>query len=123
METSMKQPKNIGLFVSDVISFNQYTETKQVKYDNEDVGTILIDRATGKKKFCTIAITIDGLYRIAEWVNKESFASAVRVKEIRKKPSPLYHLYLKTAAPDTDTRVMELAQLVYKNKQIEDLPF
>ena len=119
----MKKPKNIGLFVSDVISFNQDTETRQVKYDNEDVGTILIDRATGKKKFRTRAITIDGLYRIAEWVDKESFASSVKVKEVRRQPSPVYHLYLKTAAPDTDMRVKELAQLIYKNQQIEDLPF
>lgn len=119
----MKQTNNIELFISDVISFNQNTETRQVKYNNEDVGTILIDRATGKKKFRTRAITIDGLYRIAEWVNKESFASSVKVKEVIRQPSPLYHLYLKTAAPDTDTRVGELAQLVYKNQQIEDLPF
>lgn len=119
----MKQPKNIGLTVSDVISFNQDTETRQVKYDNEYVGTILIDRATGKKKFRTRAITIDGLYRIAGWVDKEGFASSVKVKEVRRKPSPVYHLYLKTAAPDTDRRVKELSQLIYKNQQIEDLPF
>lgn len=115
----MKQPKNIGLFVSDVISFNQDTETRKVKYNNLDVGTILIDRATGKKKFRTRAITIDGLYRIAGWVDKESFASSVKVKEVRRQSSPVYHLYLKTAAPDTDMGVRKLAQLIYKNQHIE----
>jgi len=118
---SIKQSKNIGLFVSEVISFNQDTETRQVKYDNEDVGTILIDRATTKKIFRTRAVMIDDFFRIAEWVNKESFASSVKVKEVRRQPIPLYYLYLKTTAPDTDMRVRKLAQLIYKNQHIEDL--
>lgn len=109
------------LQISDVISFDQYNYTKQVRFEGEDVGTILIDKETKVSRFRSKTLTIDGLHRIAEWSN-EKLAKRIEVKTIRKKPSPIYSLFLKITG-ESDERLLEFARLIYKNKQLEDLPF
>lgn len=115
--------KNIShLEITPVISFNEETETRQVKYDGRDVGTILINKKTKERKYRTPTINVDALYRIAEWVDK-SVGKFVEVNRIRTKPSPLYNLFIVTKKEETDERIETLASLIIRNKDLEDLPF
>ena len=117
------QSKNKQFEVTPVISFNQDTETRQVKFEGEDVGTILIDRKSKRQTFRTKALTIDGLHNIAQWVDNEKLANRIKVNQVREKPSPMFHLYLKTPNCEQDKRIFALAELVYRTEQVENLPF
>ena len=117
----MKQSIN-RLKVTEPISFDQNTETRQVKYDGEDVGTILIDKITKRKKFRSKAINIDGLHRLAEWVEDKQLSKRIQVHTIRTKPSPIFNLFLKIVNVN-DKRLEEFAAFIYRNEQIENLPF
>lgn len=117
----MKQSSN-RLKVTEPISFDQNTETRQVKYDGEDVGTILIDKITKRKKFRSKAINIDGLHRLAEWVEDKQLSKRIQVHAIRTKPSPIFNLFLKIVNVN-DKRLEEFAAFIYRNEQIENLPF
>lgn len=108
--------------ITPVISFNADTETRQVKYDGIDVGTIVINKNTKERKYRTPTINIDDLYRIAEW-SDENLGKFVEVKRINVKPSPLYNLFIVTKKEETDERIEMLASLIIRNKELEDLPF
>lgn len=111
-----------GLYFSEIISFDDKTNTKQVKFDGEDVGTIIIDKQSGLKTFRSTTITLDGLYRIASWI-EDSFAKNVFSISKVQGGKNVYNLYMKTPNPIKDYRIKQLAEFLYRNKQIEELPF
>ena len=110
------------LVITPVISFDQDTETRQVKFDSEDIGTILIDKSSNRMKFRSTTLTIDGLHRIAEWMTDKRLSKKIQVVTIRTKPSPLFSLFLKITGVK-DIRLQEFAEFLYRNKQVENLPF
>ena len=110
------------LFITPVVSFNQDTETRQVKFDSEDVGTILIDKSSKRMKFRSTMLTIDGLYRIAEWITDKRLSKKIQVVNIRTKPSPMFSLFLKIIGTK-DIHLEEFAEFLYRNNQVENLPF
>lgn len=110
------------LVVTSVISFNQDTETRQVKFDGCDIGTILIDKSSKCMKFRSTTLTIDGLHRIAEWITDKRLSKKIRVETIRTKPSPTFSLFLKITSVK-DIHLQEFAEFLYRNKQVENLPF
>lgn len=110
------------LVVTPVISFDQDTETRQVKFDGEDVGTILIDKSSKRMKFRSTTLTIDGLHRIAEWITDKHLSKKIQVVSIRTKPSPLFSLFLKITGVK-DIHLQDFAEFLYRNDQVENLPF
>lgn len=109
----IKIPK-LGLQVDPINS-----EKRKVWYNEREVGRIVTSDDGKRKFFKSIKLTEGSINTISDWIN-DVLSKRIKVETLK---NGKYRLVLKTLYPEGDWSVERLVQMVYKARDIEELPF